>query len=75
MEDCNLSVLELEIQKHVKDKGQYLVIVEDETPWVKERRGYSYGHIRKDILYVNNGKVEGEVVSTYTSIDSSPHFK
>lgn len=75
LEDCDLSISELEKQKHVKDKGQYLVIVEDETPWVKERRGYSYGHIRKDILYVNNGKVEGEVVSTYTSTDSRPYFK
>lgn len=33
-----------------------LLNLEDETPWVKNRKGYKYGHVRKDILLINRGK-------------------
>ena len=33
-----------------------LLILKDKTPWVKNRKGYKYGHIRKDILLIDGGK-------------------
>lgn len=48
-------------------RGRFLVIVEDSLPWVKQRIGYKYGAIRKDILLVEDGKAENRVVSPYNN--------
>lgn len=46
-------------------KGTYLLAITDDRPWVENRTGYSYGHIRKDILVVHNGKAQNAVIMPY----------
>ena len=53
-------------------RGKYLLLVEDENPWVDNRKGHSYGHQRKDILLVENGKARNRVVMPYNNDYSSP---
>ncbi len=36
-------------------EGRWLVEVTDSTPWVAQREGRSYGHYRKELMYVENG--------------------
>lgn len=48
-------------------KGRFLLVVEDSTPWVKQRKGYIDGAIRKDLLLIKNGKALNEVVSPYSN--------
>lgn len=63
--------------------GQYILILEDQTPWVDNRSGYKYGHNRKDILLIKNGIAsnkpvmpyntpETKVVATYCKASSVP---
>lgn len=53
-------------------RGRYLLIVEDENLWVQKRRGYNYGHPRKDILLVENGVAKNSVVMPYNNAFSRP---
>ena len=53
-------------------KGRYLLVIEDENLWVKNRRGYSYGHPRKDILMVEDGIAKNTVVMPYNNDYSKP---
>lgn len=64
----------IEKKRKVQEDGEFIVIIEDEKPWVENRRGYSYGHMRKDIVYVNNGKVNGSLVASYMTEESKPKF-
>lgn len=52
--------------------GRHLLIITDENPWVKNRSGYSYGHIRKDVLLVNNGESVNQVIMPYNNAQSNP---
>lgn len=52
--------------------GDFIVVIEDKTPWVSERKGYGYPHIRQDILYVNNGMGKNRVVMPYDNEWSNP---
>lgn len=52
--------------------GRHLLIVEDENPWVLQRRGRDYGHTRKDVLLVVNGKAKNAVVMPYNNAYSRP---
>lgn len=52
-------------------KGRYLLIINDETPWVENRTGYSYGATRKDVLAVDNGVTLNEPISSYNNVHSS----
>lgn len=63
--------------KSVKElkNGSKLLIIEDETPWVENRRGYSYGAQRKDIILLKNGKGENKTIFPYTDGVSNPVFK
>lgn len=54
--------------------GGYVLVVEDMTPWVKERIGYNYGSIRKDILMINDGHLVNLPIFNYVSLDSRPRF-
>lgn len=45
--------------------GMYLLILKDENLWVKNRRGYTYGHTRRDLLLINRGKSKNKPVSYY----------
>ena len=44
------------------NNGRYLLVIGDKTPWVDHRKGYKYGHQRKDILLIENGKAVNTVV-------------
>lgn len=52
--------------------GRYLLMIEDENPWVLNRKGHSYGHQREDILLVENGKAKNKPVMPYNNEYSSP---
>lgn len=53
-------------------KGTHILIIEDSNPWVKNRKGYSYGHNRREILLVKNGKASNKVVMPYDNEQSNP---
>lgn len=53
-------------------EGRKLLIVSDEKPWVENREGYSYGHVRKDILLLQNGRAVNRTVMPYNNPQSSP---
>ena len=52
--------------------GRFLMIVEDENLWVQNRKGFSYGHSRKDILLVENGVAINSVIMPYNNAYSKP---
>lgn len=58
-------IVELETKKTV-------LCIEDQNPWVENRKGYSYGANRKDMLVLSNGKAQNCVVSGYNNSFSSP---
>ena len=66
--DCG----KVSLKEHGLDRGSYLIVINDEKPWVENRIGYRYGHTRKDILLLKNGKAENAVVSSYNNPESSP---
>lgn len=52
--------------------GRVLLLIEDKNPWVENRKGYSYGHQRKDILLLSNGLAQNKVVMPYDNKESEP---
>lgn len=56
-------------------KGRYLLSIKDVKPWVEKRDGYSYGHIREDILLVENGMAVNKTVMPYNNDYSEPVCK
>ena len=56
-------------------RGKYLLWIEDENLWVAKRKGHSYGHKRKDILLIENGKAKNSVVMPYNNTYSKPACK
>lgn len=52
--------------------GKKLLVVEDQNKWVKNRKGYSYGHFRKDIVLINNGVAGNKPVMPYNNSQSDP---
>lgn len=56
-------------------RGRHLLVISDNNPWVGQREGYSYGHTRKDILLLNNGKSLNKTVMPYDNEGSSPSCK
>lgn len=54
------------------NEGVKLLVVEDRTPWVKQRRGYSYGATRRDITLLRNGVTRNKPIQPYTSEVSDP---
>lgn len=53
-------------------KGENLLIIKDNNLWVDNRVGYKYGHTRKDILLIKDGKSLNRVISSYDNEASSP---
>ena len=53
-------------------KGKCLLLIEDENPWVLNRKGHDYGHQRKDILLVENGRAKNKTTMPYNNEFSSP---
>lgn len=56
-------------------EGINLLILTDKNPWVKNRKGHNYGHIRKDLLLIRDGVAENKPISPYnndaTSVSAS----
>lgn len=55
--------------------GTVLLAIEDKNPWVENRSGYSYGHQRKDILLIKNGRAKNKPVMPYNNEQSLPTCK
>ena len=55
--------------------GTKLLIIEDKKPWVERRRGYAYGHTRRDILLLKGGKALNSVIMPYDNRNSVPTCK
>lgn len=53
-------------------KGTCLLIINDKMPWVDNRKGYSYGAKRSDIMLLNNGIAEGTTTTSYNTRTSDP---
>lgn len=56
----------------ILSKGRHLLSISDQKPWVENRSGYSYGHTRKDILLIENGRASNKTVMPYNNSDSQP---
>lgn len=54
--------------------GNILLVIKDKTPWVKNRIGYSYGAIRKDILLISNSEAVNTPIMPYDTPQSQPCF-
>lgn len=52
--------------------GKCLLLIEDENPWVLNRKGHDYGHQRKDILMLENGVAQNKVIMPYNNEYSKP---
>ena len=76
----------VEISKKTIDKGDfsklsefqnnpYLLLIEDRTPWIENRKGYNYGATRRDILFIENGKALNQVTTIYNTPYSNPECK
>ncbi len=52
--------------------GIKLLVVEDKNPWVKNREGYSYGHVRRDIICIRNGWGQNKPIMPYDNVNSAP---
>lgn len=55
------------IYKEELRKGLFLLILKDENPWVLQRKGYKYGHIRKDVVVVKDGRGENSTITDYNN--------
>lgn len=53
-------------------QGEHLLIIKDNNLWVDNRVGHDYGHTRKDVLLIKNGRSRNRVVSSYNNPQSSP---
>ncbi len=53
-------------------KGTKLLIVEDKTPWVKNRKGHDYGAIRRDVILIKEGRAQNETIQPYSNPTSDP---
>ena len=48
------------------------VIVKDDNQWIENRKGYSYGFTRKDVLLSKNGRILNDPIQTYCTNSSKP---
>lgn len=53
-------------------RGNYIVSVSDDNPWVVNRIGYNHGHVRKDVFLVRDGKGSNLPVMPYNNENSRP---
>ena len=56
-------------------RGNYILILQDDNPWVENRKGHNYGHIRKDILFLNDGKSVNLPIAPYNNFASKVSAK
>lgn len=76
----------IDVPAHLIDKGLFLgmprlnsgkklLVIEDQNPWVENRKGYSYGHIRRDMLLLKQGKAQNQTIMPYNNPQSLPKCK
>lgn len=58
------------INNAMLSRGSYIISVKDKNPWVPERVGYGSSHIRRDILFVENGIAKNSVIMPYDNSQS-----
>ena len=51
--------------------GLVMLVLEDKKLWVKQRKGYNYGHTRRDVLLIRNGRAVNAPVSSYNNAETS----
>lgn len=51
--------------------GVKLLIIEDKSPWVENRRGHDYGFIRKDIRLLVDGIAQNGNIMPYYDVETS----
>ena len=56
-------------------KGTHLLIIEDSNPWVNNRKGYSYGAQRRDVILLRNGIGRNHPIMPYNNSFSRPIIK
>lgn len=49
-----------------------LLVINDQIPWVNNRKGYDSGANRKDVMVVQNGKGTPQAVQSYSTAASKP---
>lgn len=55
-------------------KGEHILKITDGNLWVDKRKGYSYGHTRKDVLLIKNGRAVNKTVYPYDNEESKPSY-
>ena len=55
--------------------GNFLLTISDKSLWVDNRIGYNYGHTRKDVILVVNGKGCNKPIMPYNSLQSQAECK
>jgi hypothetical protein len=68
------TIEQFEELRRINNKENAIVVIEDSVPWVNNRIGYSNGHARKDVVYINKGRVNGTLISPYNVNGSKPMF-
>ena len=48
-------------------EGLWMLLLEDQQPWVGNRAGHNYGAIRKDMLLVLNGRAQNKPIAPYST--------
>lgn len=56
----------------VLKSGEKLLIINDQTPWVKQRAGHDYGATRKEVMLLKNGKSGNGPVESYCTSTTKP---
>ena len=51
-------------------KGNHLLSISDKNKWVSRRLGHDYGHIRKDVVLITDGKGSNKPVMPYDNPNS-----
>lgn len=55
--------------------GTCLLFIEDQTPWVENRKGYDYGAIRRDVILIDKGQPKNQTIQPYNNEVSKPVFR
>lgn len=55
-------------------RGYSLLVIEDQSLWVNNRKGYDYGATRKDLILIDHGVAVNTPVASYETKVSNPKF-
>lgn len=55
--------------------GTWVIEVTDSTPWVGQRAGHAYGHFRKELIHLREGRSLDSPVMPFGGTISSPHLR